>query len=187
MNLQLRPRRRCRCGFGSAAGSQPSTLLSFGKWKGEKRREEKSDEPTLALENPNDDHCEYDSTHRLQLTFDKESKDPTKGYSFRTNSQICDVVLGPRGAHQSSGLHFCIAFDVTFGEKKHLMLRDSSANGTAVSYSGQAREEVRHHFTWILDLEKEEGGGKSKSRFEGSGSRSSCPAIRHAKLYTTRR
>lgn len=26
-----------------------------------------------------------------------------------------------------------------------------------VSYSGQAEEEVRHHFIWILDLEKEEG------------------------------
>lgn len=27
----------------------------------------------------------------------------------------------------------------------------------AVSYNGQAEEEVRHHFTWILDLKKEEG------------------------------
>lgn len=116
-----------------------------------------SREPTPALEEPNDDHREYDSTHRLQLKFNKKPKDPTKGYFFGTNSQICDVLLGSRGAHQISGLHFCITFDVTFDKKKRLILRDSSTNGTAVSYSGQAREEVRHHFTWILDLEKEEG------------------------------
>ena len=116
-----------------------------------------SREPTPAQEQPNDDHREYDSTHRLQLTFDKNPKDPTKGYSFGTDSQICDVLLGSRGAYGISGLHFCITFDVTFDGKKHLILRDSSTNGTAVSYSDQARDEVRHHFTWILDLEKEEG------------------------------
>jgi len=36
-------------------------------------------------------------------------------------------------------------------------LRDSSTNGTAVSYSGQAKKEVRHHFTWILDLKRKKG------------------------------
>lgn len=70
--------------------------------------------------------------------------------------KICDVLLGPRGAHGISGLHFCITFDVTSNEKRRLILRDSSTNGTAVSYSGQAKKEVRHHFTWVLDLEKEE-------------------------------
>ena len=114
-----------------------------------------SREPTPA--EPIDDYCKYNSTHRLQLTFDKKPKDPTKGYSFGTNSQVCDVLLGSRGAYGISGLHFCITFDVTSNGKKHLILRDSSTHGTAVSYSGQARDELRHHFTWILDLEKEEG------------------------------
>lgn len=106
-----------------------------------------SREATPAQEQPIDDHCKYDSTHRLQLTFDKPPKDANKGYSFGTDSKKCDVLLGPRGAHGISGLHFCITFDDTIDDKKHLILRDSSRNGTAVSYSGQAEEEVRHHFT----------------------------------------
>ncbi len=56
-----------------------------------------------------------------------------------------------------SGLHFCTTFDVTLNEEKRLILRDSSTNGMAVSYSGQAEQEMRYHFTWVLDLEKEEG------------------------------
>ena len=117
-----------------------------------------SREATPAQENPDDDHREYDSTHRLQLTFVKEPKDPTKEYSFGTNSQICDVLLGPRGARAMSGLHFCITFDVISNEKR-LILRDSSTHGTAVSYNGQAEKEVRRHFTWILNLEKRRGSG----------------------------
>ena len=115
-----------------------------------------SREPTPTQEEPVDDYCKYDSTHHLQLTFDKKPKDPTKGYSFGTNLQICDVLLGSRGAYSISGLHFCITFDVTSNGEKHLMLRDSLTNGMAVSYSSQARDEVQHHFTWILDLEKEQ-------------------------------
>ena len=59
---------------------------------------------------------------------------------------MCGIVL-------AVGLHFCITFD----EGKHVILQDSSICGTAVSYSGQAEDEVRKNFTWILDLEKEEG------------------------------
>ena len=47
-----------------------------------------------------------------------------------------------------------------FDGKTHFILKDLSTNGTAVSYSGQASEEVRHYFIWILDLEKEEGKWK---------------------------
>lgn len=113
-----------------------------------------SREATPAKEMLDDDHCKYDFTHRLQLTFDQHPKDPIKGYSFGTNPRDCDILLGQRGARGISGLHFCITFDDTIDDKKHLILRGSSTNGTAVSYSGQAIEEVRHHFTWILDLEK---------------------------------
>lgn len=46
---------------------------------------------------------------------------------------------------------------------KEPILKDSSTRGTAVSYDGQAKEEVRHHFTWILEPEKEEGGVGNRS------------------------
>ena len=59
----------------------------------------------------NDDYREYDSTHRLQLTFGKKPKDPTKGYCFGTNLEKCDVFLGDRGAYGISGSHFYITFD----------------------------------------------------------------------------
>ena len=116
-----------------------------------------SREATPAQELPKHDNHDYKFTHRLQLTFDKVPKNATKGYSFGTDSQQCDISLGPRGAHLISGRHFCIAFDDTIDKRSHLVLRDSSTNGMAVSYDGQANKEVRHHFTWILDLQKEEG------------------------------
>lgn len=124
-------------------------------------------EATPAQEQSNDDHREYDSTHRLQLTFDKKPKDPTKGYCFGTNLQKCDVLLGDRGAHGISGLHFYITFDDIFDDGKHLILRDKSTNGTAVSYSGQASKEVRHDFTWILDLKREEGKWEVEVHVQG--------------------
>ncbi|KAL8900705.1 MAG: hypothetical protein Q9207_005572 [Kuettlingeria erythrocarpa] len=117
-----------------------------------------SREATPAREQPDDDHCKYDSTHRLQLTFDKEPNNASKGYSFGTDPKNCDVLLGNRGVYGLSGLHFWITFNDTIDkEKTRLILKDSSTNGTAVGYSGQATKEVRRHFTWILDLEKDEG------------------------------
>ncbi|KAL9606105.1 MAG: hypothetical protein Q9179_000731 [Wetmoreana sp. 5 TL-2023] len=116
-----------------------------------------SREATPAQEQPDDDHPEYDSTHRLQLTFGEAPKDTSQGYSFGTDPQRCDVLLGNRGALGISGLHFCITFDHTIDDEFHLILRDSSTHGMAVSYNGQAKKEVRHNFTWIMDLEKEEG------------------------------
>ena len=104
-----------------------------------------------------DDERKYDSTHRLELTFGEVPKDYATGFSFGTNPQKCDVLLGRRGAFGISGLHFGVTFDVASDGKPRLVLRDSSTNGMAVSYNGQARKEVRHHFTWILNLEKEEG------------------------------
>ncbi|KAL9029909.1 MAG: hypothetical protein Q9196_001912 [Gyalolechia fulgens] len=116
-----------------------------------------SREATPAGDRPDNDHCQYDSTHRLQLTFDQVPKDPSKGYSFGTDAQRCDVVLRNRGTYGISGLQFCITFDDTIDHKTHLVLKDSSTNGTAVGYSDQAKYEVRRHFTWILDLSKEGG------------------------------
>jgi len=95
-----------------------------------------SREATPAQEQLIDDYCKYDSTHRLQLTFDEKPKDASKGYSFGTDSRNCDVLLGHRGAHGISRLHFSITFDDTIDDETHLILRDSLTNGTAISYSG---------------------------------------------------
>jgi hypothetical protein len=101
---------------------------------------------TFAQEESNDDHYKYDCTHRLQLTFDKKSKNSIKEYSFDINSQICDVLLEHRNARDISELHFCITFDDCLNDEKHLILKNSSINETIVSYSDQAEKEVRHHF-----------------------------------------
>ena len=98
----------------------------------------------------------YERTSRLLLNFDEPPKDPSKGFAFGTDKQKSDVVLAPRGVRGTSGIHFHISFDVINNERR-LVLRDSSTNGTAVSYDGQAKGEVRHHFTWILDLPKGKG------------------------------
>lgn len=92
-------------------------------------------EVTPAQEQPIDDYCKFNFTHHLQLTFDEKSKNASKGYSFDTDSKKCDVLLRPRGAHSISELHFCITFNDTIDDKKCLILRDSSTNETAVSYS----------------------------------------------------
>lgn len=87
---------------------------------------------------------------KLQLTFSEEPKVPREGYSFGTNPHG-DVLLGEKSRkHNISHRHFCITFD----NRRRLILRDSSRWGTAVSYGGLGKAEVRKHFTWILDLEK---------------------------------
>ena len=97
----------------------------------------------------------YDYTHRLILKLNRKMKDPAKGFCFGSNPNICDIVLGPR-RQGISNLHFCITFVMRDG-KVRLILKDVSTCGTAVAYSGQARDDVRNHFVWILDLVKEEG------------------------------
>ncbi len=42
-----------------------------------------------------------------------------------------------------------------FDEQKRVVLRDFSRWGTSVSYDGQARNQIRHHFTWIIDFNDE--------------------------------
>ncbi len=112
-----------------------------------------SREPTPARSLPQDGSEDHSKKHCLRLTFKQEPKDPAKGYAFGTDQQKCDVLLGARGVRDTSSVHFHITFDVIRGEKR-LVLRDSSTNGSAVSYDGQAEHEVRHHFTWILNLDK---------------------------------
>ena len=117
-----------------------------------------SREPTPAYALSPQDNLNHEGSHRLLLKFDQPPKDPSKGYAFGTNKEKCDVVLASRGVRGTSGVHFHISFDV-INEKRRLVLRDSSTNGSAVSYNGQAGKEVRHHFTWILNLDKTDGQG----------------------------
>lgn len=127
-----------------------------------------SREATPAYAMPQEDDSpgdEYEKSYRLLLDFDKPPKNPSKGYAFGTDQQKCDVLLGSRGARGISGVHFHILFDVV-NKKTRFVLRDSSTNGTAVSYDGQAREEVRHQFTWILDLEKHEVKHRKSKKWE---------------------
>lgn len=111
-----------------------------------------SREPTPAGNQPNDgsESSEYNCTHSIRLTFSEKPKNPTRGFLFGTNPLACDVLLGYRGMRGLSGLHFCIAFN----EQGHVIVKDFSTCGTAVSYDGQARHEVRRDFTWILDLKR---------------------------------
>ena len=126
-----------------------------------------SKEPTPARSlSPNDNTEDYrESRHRLLLTFDTPPKDLGKGFAFGTDEQRCDVVLASRGIRATSGVHFHISFHV-INEKIRLVLTDASTRGTAVSYSGQARKEMRRGFTWILDLKKCDRNGRITGKWE---------------------
>ncbi|KAI4268409.1 MAG: hypothetical protein LQ337_007857, partial [Flavoplaca oasis] len=118
------------------------------------------------FQNGYEDYDNQGNTHRIRLTFDPEPKDPSKGYAFGTDQQKCDVQLAHRGVRSTSGVHFHITFDIFHGERR-LVLKDSSTNGTAVSYNRQAEEEVRHYFPWILNLEKQNGEWEIKVHVRG--------------------
>ena len=92
-----------------------------------------------------------DCSHRNRLTFYQTPKNTQQGYVFGTDPRVCDVLLGNRGRYRVSNRHFCITFD----EQKRVVLRDFSRWGTSVSYDGQARNQIRHHFTWIINLDHE--------------------------------
>ena len=84
---------------------------------------------------------------RLRFTFDQIPKNK-EAWVFGSNPQTCDILIGSsRGGTSNS--HFRITFD----DQKQLVLIDSSAHGTAVSYGNQGRDEKRNRsndFTWIL-------------------------------------
>ena len=69
--------------------------------------------------------------------------------------------MGYRGVGGIGGHHF----NITFNEQGHPILEGRSTWGTAVSYDGQAKDEVRYRFIWRLDLEKEDG--KEDGKWDG--------------------
>ena len=97
-----------------------------------------------------------DCSPRILLRFNEEKlelKNPANGIAFGSHPEKCDIYLGPRGTGGVSGVHFCITFDV----EGNIYLNDSSTWGTVVSYSGQAKDQTRRHFSWRLNHVKTEG------------------------------
>jgi serine/threonine protein kinase len=96
---------------------------------------------------------EYDSAHRIQLRFDRDLRNPAKGYGFGTKDNVCDIQLGGRGVIKGVGGN---RFHITFSEQGDLILNVHSTHGVAVSYNSQAENEIRHQFTWRLDFKTED-------------------------------
>ena len=94
-----------------------------------------SRESTLAVGQP---------VSQIQLTFDDKPKDLEKGFVFESDSRICDVFLGERGA-EFSGQQFCI----TFNEREEIIFKNKSRKEVQVNYNGEASH-FRSQFTWIL-------------------------------------
>ena len=110
-----------------------------------------SSEEAPAIENIDDcsrettpfDQKQELSKPRIQLTFNKGPKQIERGFTFGKNLRTCDVYTGEKFI---SALHFSITFD----RQGRLVLRDSSSNGTWVTYNGQGTDRPRRNFTWIL-------------------------------------
>ncbi|PGH13527.1 serine/threonine protein kinase [Polytolypa hystricis UAMH7299] len=73
------------------------------------------------------------------------------GFSFGTDQELCDVLLGKPGLVGISGIHFYINFD----EEGRVVLFDESDSGTSVSYKGWGKKMKLRHFPWIIPLESE--------------------------------
>ena len=95
-----------------------------------------------------------DVGHRLKLSFDKPPKNVREGFVFGWDPG-CDIQLVDRQNFRPedrkkvqyiSKKHFSITVDA----QRRVILRDSSRVGTAVSYDGQAQDEIRSRFTWII-------------------------------------
>lgn len=97
---------------------------------------------------PETDANEGYSSHWIQLTFTQRPKNIREGYVFGSDPQVCDILLGNRDRNRISNQHFCVTFD----EQKRVVLRDFSRWGTSISYNRQARNQIWHHFTWIIKI-----------------------------------
>jgi hypothetical protein len=89
----------------------------------------------------NENSCEYDTTHRIQLKFSNINK--ASGYAFGT-AKRCQIMLGHKEIHRGIAGHH---FNITFNEQGDLILKGRSPRGTAVSYDGQAKNKVRYRFS----------------------------------------
>ena len=82
---------------------------------------------------------------QLHFTFDREPRNPHKGFTFGSDDRKCDIVIGKKRRDAISGCHFCI----TVNAKDRVILKDVSTIGTHVSYDGQGGY-CRTNFQWII-------------------------------------
>lgn len=92
--------------------------------------------------------------HRLQLSFDKPPKNAKDGFVFGWDPD-CDIQLVDRLNYRPEDRNLVERvsknhFSITFDAERNVILRDTSTNRTAVSYDGQAGNEHRRQFTWII-------------------------------------
>ena len=92
----------------------------------------------------------------IELRFSHTLKSPSKGITFGTNPEQCDVLLEGKEIDEH---HFSLLFD----ENSQLILKDSSIAGTTVSFSGQAKERVQRDFSWVLSLGRNGGRWDAES------------------------
>lgn len=88
-----------------------------------------------------------DNYKQIRLGFDNL---PPDGLKFGTDDGS-HIRLGENGNHIVSGISGT-HFRITYNERHHLVLKDSSTNGTVVAYGGEGENEARKNFTWILNL-----------------------------------
>ena len=92
---------------------------------------------------PEEEQDDTSDIEELRLTFDKPPKDIRRGFSFGTNREACDVLLGSNKFQSNiSGVHFSIGFD----KERRLVLQDDSTRGTSISYDGWGKEHGRRFF-----------------------------------------
>ncbi|KAE9968652.1 hypothetical protein EG328_007338 [Venturia inaequalis] len=86
---------------------------------------------------------DLDKLHSIQLTFDDPILKNGEGIMFGWNPDTCDIVMPKiRGISREH----CY---LTFNDRRQLMVRDRSTNGTTVTYNGQGRT-CKKNFTWII-------------------------------------
>lgn len=146
------------CLFPVNEHSQAQDVISMRQNNGryilplqESQPEHGSQESTVSEDDEDNDPTRYS---KLQLIFHSK---PKAGWRFmiKTNENCCDIILS-KSNNKISRRHCCITFD----QKRRLILRDFSINGTIVTYDGQGGEkrqtivkkdvegrETCHHFT----------------------------------------
>ncbi|KAK2748336.1 hypothetical protein FQN57_000994 [Myotisia sp. PD_48] len=107
------------------------------------------DHDSTGPEQPPENIPQQHEKHRIKLKLNDPLKNPSRGFVFGTDPSVCDVLLknGETEAYISRA-----HFSITFNAGRYLVLKDFSTRGTAVSYDGQAENERRRRFTWIINL-----------------------------------
>ena len=96
---------------------------------------------------------EDEDVHRIELSFRTPPKNGTEfifGWGAGCDVQIAERSNVPKGernrTRRISQRHFSVGFDA----QRRIVIRDTSVNGTVVSYDGQAQKERRMYFQWII-------------------------------------